>query len=40
MYPRDDIESFNLKVLKNKVSGHKINSEGGLFDEKVAIEFE
>lgn len=40
MYSRDDVENFNLKVLKNKVGRHEINSERGLFDEKAAIEFE
>lgn len=40
MYSRDDVENCNLKVLKNKVSRHEINSERRLFDEKVAIEFE
>lgn len=40
MYSRDDIENFNLKVLKNNVSGHEIKSERELFDANVAIEFE
>lgn len=40
MYSRDDAEIFYLKVLKNKVSGHEIKSERGLFDEKAATEFE
>lgn len=40
IYSRDDVENLNLKVLKNKVTGHEINSERRLFDEKAANKFE